>query len=64
MGDRDGGVHVWDVESKEHLFHQPAAHNGAVTVIAIAADGRSYATGGVDTSILVWDMPRVRKDAK
>lgn len=60
MGDKDGGVHVWDVANGERVLHQSTAHRGAVTAIAIAADNRSFATGGADTTILVWDMPARR----
>jgi WD40 repeat protein len=61
IGDQDGAVHAWDVESSKRVLHQPGAHCGAVTAITIASDGRTFATGSTDTTVLLWKMPGGRK---
>jgi WD40 repeat protein len=60
MGDKDGGVSVWDVATGERIMQQTSAHRGSITAVSIAADGRSFATGGADTTILVWDLPKAK----
>src|SRR5262249_10948901 len=38
-------------------------HQGVVRSFAFSADGKTLATGGADTSILVWDLARLRPEA-
>jgi WD40 repeat protein len=38
-------------------------HQGAIRTFAFSADGKTLATGGADTSILVWDLARLRPEA-
>src|SRR5262249_20247891 len=37
-------------------------HQGPVSTVAFAPDGKQLATGSNDTTVLVWDLTGVRKD--
>ncbi len=55
VGDADGGVHLLVPPSLDEIASVPA-HRGEVRSIAFSGDGRRFATGGADGSILVWDV--------
>ncbi len=56
-GDRNGSVYFWDVVSGRELDkHQ--GHLGEVTCVYFTEDGRFLATGGADTTVVVWNVPR------
>jgi hypothetical protein len=39
-------------------------HEGNVTTVALSDDGKTLATGGTDTTVLLWDVTRFRPAAK
>ena len=55
VGDAKGRVRVIDLEKKE-VVRTLTGHGGAVTSIALAADGKTFATGSEDNTVLVWKV--------
>ena len=54
-GDCDGAVRIWDYARVE-VMAEFRRHRGAVSRLAISADGLQLATGGVDRAIVFWDL--------
>ncbi|HLW64272.1 MAG TPA: WD40 repeat domain-containing protein [Gemmataceae bacterium] len=52
-----GKVVVWELASG-FLRHEFEGHAGLITALAFAPDGRMLATGGSDTTIVLWDLGR------
>jgi WD40 repeat protein len=50
-----GGACFWDAVSGRQLG-QVEGHDGEVTSMAFAPDGRGFLTGGSDSTVLVWDV--------
>ena len=65
MGDKEGGVHLWDAESERSHF---ASTGGSPPVTSrrppFQPTAVRFATGGAGPSILVWRMPVASKDTK
>jgi WD40 repeat protein len=57
MSDRHGKVYVYDVESRMliHIFH---GHRPPTVKIAFSPDGMKLATGGWDSTFILWDLMR------
>ncbi len=58
-----GCVRFWSVINGTELgeFH---GHRGPVTSVAYAADGKTLASGGADTTSLIWDVPYLMQAIK
>ncbi len=60
---RSGRIHIWEV-STGTLRQDLAGHEGLIASLAFAPDGSKLATGGWDTSVLVWDLVARDVEAK
>jgi dipeptidyl aminopeptidase/acylaminoacyl peptidase len=58
---RTGRIYIWEL-STGTVRHDLIGHQGMIASLAFAPDGSKLATGGWDTSILLWDL--VGKDAE
>jgi WD40 repeat protein len=56
-------IDLWDVATGE-LVHHIDARQGALTTIAFIGAGDLLATGGSDTTVLLWDVAEVRRRAR
>lgn len=54
------GIRIWDIETGDQLA-QLQEHRDWVTSLAFSRDGRLLASGGLDSSINIWENPSVRK---
>ena len=62
----DNRIRVWKLESREKLkinpmLHARFGHEGAITRLRYAADGRSLVSAALDRAIKVWDMPQLEQ---
>jgi RNA polymerase sigma factor (sigma-70 family) len=48
-------IRLWDVPAGQEIRVQPTPHL-ALSALAFAPDGRTLATGGSDSTILLWDL--------
>ncbi len=55
VGDSAGKVWVIDLEKKE-VVRTLTGHTGGVNCVAVAADGKTFATGSEDNTVLVWKV--------
>jgi len=51
---RDDAVEIWDMDSTK-CIKSFKGHDGSISALAFAPDGKSLVTGGSDTTLLVWD---------
>jgi WD40 repeat protein len=58
--DRHETIQLWDTASGTKLTRLPG-HAGAVTALAFSPNGKILASGGIDTTVLLWDVTRARK---
>ena len=57
------GVHIWELATgRERL--RLAGHAEGTACVLFTPDGRSLITGGMDSTVLVWDLAPARPDAK
>jgi WD40 repeat protein len=60
-GDREGAVHLWDAETGARLV-KLTGHDGPVRCVAWQRNGERLVSGGVDSTVIVWDVKRVLDD--
>jgi hypothetical protein len=53
--DRSQAIQVWDVAVNQEIGRVPDTQGG-IAHIVFASDGETFATGGADNTILVWDV--------
>jgi WD40 repeat protein len=53
-GEGDSRVVLWELVSRQVLA-EFVGHAGATTAVAFSSDGLTLATGGTDTTVLLWD---------
>jgi len=59
-GGENGNARVWDAKTGEELPPFPRLHSGWINRIAFSPDGRTLATRGDDSRIIVWDFTERR----
>ena len=57
-------IHLWDAGSGQEIRRISVPPESHVTAMAFAPDGRTLATGGGDSAILLWDVTGPAKDTK
>jgi WD40 repeat protein len=59
----DGTINLWDLdrETKEPVYVFRDGHGQAVTSLAFHPDGHTFASGGVDYAIILWDAQARRQ---
>jgi RNA polymerase sigma factor (sigma-70 family) len=62
--DKDQKVHVWEVDTGLEVRSFRGHRGEGVLSVAFAPDGRSLVSGGVDSSILLWDFTGRMQDGR
>lgn len=57
-GAPSGRVYLWELASGS-LFKSFAAHYRGITVLRFHSDGQTFVTGGDDSVISIWSIPRI-----
>jgi hypothetical protein len=57
----DQSMVLYDTSTGQEL-HQCQGHQGTITAMAIAADGRSLGSASADTTALIWNLAAVRQN--
>jgi hypothetical protein len=52
-------IQVWDTDAGK-LLATLGGHTGYITALAFSPDGKALASGGWDTTVLLWDVGRAR----
>ncbi len=55
------GVHIWELATGRERFHL-AGHTEGTSCVLFTPDGRKLITGGMDSTVLVWNLAPARPD--
>lgn len=55
-GDRNGGIHVWDLRGNE--IHNLQGHQGSITALAFRSDSQLLASTSEDGQLIIWDLQK------
>ena len=59
-GDEGGHIIIWDMKRRKLVFKTPKpAHSKTITSIVCLRPRESFATGGVDGLIVLWEVTTV-----
>lgn len=58
-GGEDGGVIIWDVESRTQAAALPHAHSGGITAMSMVGSGTVW-TSGKDSTMRIWGVKSLR----
>jgi hypothetical protein len=61
-GPTDRTVRIWDVFTGKELA-KFTGHRGSVYCVAFSPDGNTVASGGADTTILLWDVSKLQPES-
>jgi WD40 repeat protein len=61
---RDNTVKLWHLEREKPWETLPGGHAGEVICLALAADGKTFATASRDGRVILWDMDEKRQPSK
>jgi len=61
--DHDQKIHVWEVNTGQEV-RCFSGHFAGATTVAFAPDNRSLASGGADSTVLLWDVTGRMKDGR
>ena len=62
VGDTEGGVYAFEGESGAAAWERLGAHEGGLLAMSIHPIGTTFATGGQDGRVLIWDAAEGRVD--
>jgi WD40 repeat protein len=54
-GGGDGGIIIWDVDSKQMVFKLLVKHTGWVSSLCFSPDGERLASRSNDSTVIIWD---------
>jgi hypothetical protein len=59
-GFKESSLLLWDTATGQQVGRLGGSPGVAIAALAFAPDGKTLASGGRDTAILLWDVPRAR----
>jgi hypothetical protein len=62
-GEAASSIYLWEIPSNQEI-QKIAGPQGSVTALAFAPNGRTLASGGVDSTILLWDLTGSARSGK